>query len=203
MLQRLRTLALPLILALVPLASCSDTELVGIHIALTKDGSGTLTARALQASSAPGPAEARLQGVQWQARANLTSSQGAFRNLADVVLGAADDREVRFLLTDDEMPHLRVVLKRAPNLAWVQSLVPDEATRKQLAAVHDPNNKTREIATTIRLEVQLPETVVASGVEPAGRGIEATHERNRAYLILPVRSLLQPGDDLIWAVSWK
>ena len=47
------------------------------------------------------------------------------------------------------------------------------------------------------------DTVVASGVEPAGRGIEATHERNRAHLILPVRNLLQPGSDLIWDVSWK
>lgn len=190
-------------LAFLLLASCSDNELVGIHIALNKDGSGTVTARALQASSAPGPAEARMRGVQWQVRANLTSSQGTFRNLTDLVLGAADEREVRFLMTNEEMPHLRVVLKRAANLAWVQSLVPDEPTRRALAAVQDPNNKSKEIASTIRLEVQFPETVVSSGVEPAGRGIEATHERNRAYLIMPVRNLLQPGDDMIWDVSWK
>jgi hypothetical protein len=81
--------------------------------------------------------------------------------------------------------------------------VPDEPTRRALAAVQDPNNQSKEIAATIRLEVQFPDTVVSSGVEPAGRGIEATHERNRAHLILPVRNLLQPGSDLIWDVSWK
>ncbi len=187
-------------LAILLLASCSDSELVGIHITLAKDGSGTLTARALQATSAPGPAEARTRGVQWQMRANLTSSQGTFRSVADLALG---DREVRFVTTNEEMPHLRVILKRDRDLAWVQSLVPDQETRRALAKVHDPNSKAKEIADAIRIEVQFPDTVIASGVEPAGRGIEATHERNRAYLILPVSSLLQPGDDLIWDVSWK
>jgi hypothetical protein len=186
--------------ALLLLTACADAELVGIHIALTKDGSGTLTARALQATSAPGPAEARMQGVQWQVRANLWSSQGSFRSLSDLVLG---DREVRFLTTNEEMPHLRVIIKRGRDLAWVQALVPDQETRKALARVHDPNSKSREIADSIRLEVQFPDTVISSGVEPAGRGVEATHERNRAYLILPVQTLQQPGDDLVWAVSWK
>jgi len=194
----LRSRHIPITLLL--LAACSDTELVGIHIAISKDGSGTLTARALQAVSAPGPAEARTHGVQWQLRANLSSSQGTFHSVADLSLG---DREVRFMTTNDEMPHLRVILKRDKDLAWVQALVPDQKTRVALARVHDPNSKSREIADAIRLEVLFPDTVVASGVEPPGRGVEATHERNRAYLILPVASLLQPGEDLVWDVSWK
>lgn len=181
-------------------AACSDTELVGIHITLQKDGSGVLTARALQATNVPGSAEARVRGVQWQMRANLASSQGAFSSLGQLEFG---EDEVRFVASNDELPRLRVVLKRKKDLAWVSTLVPDEATRKTLAKVHDPRSKQKEIADSIRLEVEFPDQVVSSGVAPAGRGIEAQHERNRAYLILPVASLLADDEDLVWDVSWK
>lgn len=195
----MRTRWLPLCLFL--LTACADTELVGLHIHLSADGSGTLTARALQAASTPGPVEARTRGVQWQARANLSSSQGTFRSLADLAFG---DAELRFVTTQDQdLPHLRVVLQRKRELLWVQSLVPDAETRRALARVHDPSGKTKEIATAIRIEIEFPDTVVASGVQPAGRGIEATHERTRAYLILPVASMLEPADDLVWDISWK
>lgn len=180
--------------------ACSDTELVGLNIALAKDGSGTLTARSLQAASAPGPAEARTRGVQWQTRAVVTSSQGTFRSLSDLAFG---DGEVRFNVTNDEMPHLRVVLKRDRDLAWINTLVPDQATRKALARVHDPNGKADEIGDVLRIEVRFPDAVVASGVQPTGRGIEASHERNRAYLLLPVQKMLEPGEPLLWDISWK
>jgi hypothetical protein len=182
------------------LASCSDAELVGIHIALQKDGSGTMTARALQATAVPGPAESRAKGIEWQVRANLVSSQGTFASLASVELG---DREVRFLQSNEDMPRLRVVLQRKKDLAWVKTLVPDEATRKSLAKVHDPNSNRKEIADAIRFEVKLPEQVIASGVMPLGRGVEASHERNRAYLVLPVAAMLVEDEDLVWDVSWK
>lgn len=189
-----------LLVALSLLVACSDTELVGIHVTLQKDGSGVLTARALQPTNVPGPAEARLQGVQWQLRATLTSSQGSFASLAQLRLG---DDEVRFVASNDELPRLRVVIQRKKELAWVATLVPDEAMRRTLAKVHDPHSKQKEIADSIRLEVEFPEPVVSADVLPTGRGIEAQHERNRAYLILPVASLLTDDEDLVWDVSWK
>jgi hypothetical protein len=189
-----------LALALLLLASCSDSELVGVHIALRKDGSGTLTARALQASSIAGPAEPTLKGIDWQARASLVSSQGSFQNLGSVELG---EREVRFAPSNEDQPRLRVFLARNKDLAWVKALTPDETTRKSLAKVHDPNSKQKEIADTIRFEIRLPDQVISSGIAPTGRGIEAAHEQNRAYLVLPVATMLTEGDDLIWDISWK
>ena len=183
-------------------AACSDSELVGIHLKIAKDGSGTLTVRALQSSTTPGPGEMRAQGVQWQARAFLVSSQGAFHQVDDIAFGKDELRFKSGSKTDD-MPHLRVYVKRHPDLAWVQSLVPDQATRRDLARVHDPTGKTREIGDAIRLEVQVPDTVVSTGVQPAGRGIDTQHERNVAYLVLPVQNLLEKGDELVWDVSWK
>ncbi len=194
----LRTSSLVVILSL--LAGCADSELVGIHITLAKDGSGTLTARALQATATPGPAEAPTKGVSFQVRANLVSSQGTFQSLDSIELG---DREVRFVRTDSEMPGMRVFLRRNKDLAWVKALVPDEATRRSLAKVQDPNSKRNEIADAIRLEVQVPDQVIASGVAPQGRGVEAAHERNRAHLVLPVAAMLVEDEDLVWNVSWK
>lgn len=190
-----------LALALLPiLAACSDTELVGVHVRLAKDGSGTVTTRALQAATTPGSAEGKVRGVQWQVRADLMSSQGTFQKIEDLSFG---DGEVRFVMSHDDSPHLRVLVQRRPDLTWVQALTPDQVTRRSLAKVHDPSGKTREIGDAIRIEVVLPDTAISSGVQPAGRGIEAQHERNKAYLILPVQSLLEKGDELVWDLSWK
>lgn len=195
--MRLRCLlSFPLLL----LTACSGSELVGVHIAVGKDGSGTITTRSLQPSTAAGPAEALVRGADWKTRAALVSSQGTFRRLSELAFG---DGEVRFLSTDEDLPRLRVILRRGPQLAWVAGLTPGEKDRQDLAKVHDPSGKTREIGDVIRLEVQLPDTVISSGVAPSTRGVEADHERNRAHLLLPVDQLLSRGDDLVWDVTWK
>jgi hypothetical protein len=44
--------------------------------------------------------------------------------------------------------------------------------------------------------------VFGSDVRPTGRGIEAGNEGKRAYLLIPVRTGLEAGDDLEWTFSW-
>lgn len=190
-------------IALLPFAAfaaCSGSELVGIHVTLAADGSGTVTTRSLQRSTAAGPAESRIRGAEWRIRAAVVSSQGAFARITDLAFG---DGEIRFLASNDDLPRLRVILRRGPDLSWVPTLTPDAKTRQTLATVHDPTGRTREIGDTIRIEIDLPDTVVASGVQPTVRGVEAAHDRKRAYLSLPVDELLQRGDDLVWDISWK
>ena len=191
-----------LVMLLLWTSACSDNDLVGLHIDLREDGSGTLTARSLKATTGPGPTEGAAHGMQWRDRVNLSSSQGSFQDLSKVDFG---NGEVRFAVSENkDMPYLRVTIQRGPELSWVQSLVPiDGEIRRKLARVHDPSGKTKEVADTIHIEVQLPDAVVSSGITPAGRGIEASHERNRAYVLLPVKGLLQPGDELVWDISWK
>jgi hypothetical protein len=182
------------------LAACSDSELVGIHLRLDASGGGVITARALLEPQEAGPAEARTQGVTWKDRAALSSSQGTFAQVSELQFGG-----IRFLggLRRDEMPRLRVFVPRGPDVAWAKVLVPDLEGRRRSAKVYDPSLKTREIAGAIRIEVQFPDTVISSGVEPRGRGVEAVHERNRAWLIIPVTTAQDKGDDLVWDVSWK
>lgn len=193
-----RPLLLPLLLLL---PACSDPELVGIHVNLQRDGSGTVTTRALVATAAQSPAESKTQGITWSTRANLCCSQGTFRSLGEVKFG---DGELRFVAaTGDELPRLRVFVQRGPAAKWVQALVPDLEGRRAMAKVYDPSGKTKEIGDAIRIEIMVPGTVISSGVQPAGRGVDASHERNRAILVIPVATASEKGEELVFDLSWK
>lgn len=192
-----RTLLLWLLPAF--LAACSDAELVGVHVRLEADGSGVITSRTLVEGKEPGPAEAVAAAVTFTERASLSLSQGTFKNLGEVRFG-----ELRFSgdVRNPERPGVRVHLERGADKKWVQALVPSAEARKKLAKVYDPTGKQREIAGSIQLELQLPGTVVSSGVLPQARGVEAAHERNRATLVIPVATALEKGDELVWDINW-
>lgn len=186
---------------LVLFAACSGSELVGVHVALQKDGSGLVTIRALVESTGQSPAEVRSQGVAWTTRASLVCSQGTFQQIQDLKLGDGGLRFVSQL--GDDRPALRIYVQRGPAAAWVRSLVPEQQVRRVMAKVYDPTGRTTEIGDTLRLEVALPTDVVTSGVLPGGRGIEAGREGKRAFLLIPVRTALEAGDELVWDVSWR
>ena len=77
-----------LLLWLLPLlASCSGSEIVGLHIAVQPDGSAAITARALMESATPSHAEVLGTGVMWGRRAALTYTQGTVAKLEDLGFG--------------------------------------------------------------------------------------------------------------------
>ena len=195
-----RSLSL-LFLLLTSLCACSGGELVGVYINLEKDGSGKLTTRALVEPKADGASELRVGGVEWTGRAALVSRQGTFTRLGDVALAGTG---VRFSTpATDDRPSLRVYVQRGPGAEWVRSLVPEETARRAMARIYDPTGKTTDIGDTIRLEIAVPSDVVTSGVLPAGRGLEAAREGRRAYLLIPVRTALETGEELVWDISWR
>ncbi|HEX5053576.1 MAG TPA: hypothetical protein VFZ65_17490 [Planctomycetota bacterium] len=197
----MRSLTALLALAASALTSCTGGELVGIHVALQKDGSGIVTARMLVEPATAGPAESRAEGVEWQKnRAALQCSQGTFQQLRDLKLGNGGITFSAEL--SDPRPNLRVFLERGPNTEWVKALVPDQAARRTMAKVYDPTGRTAEIGDTLRIEINVPGKVFASGVRPTGRGVEAAYEGQRAYLLIPVRAALEAGDRFEWSVSW-
>lgn len=182
------------------LTSCSGGELVGVHLTLSKDGSGTITTRALMPSSQTSPAETRAKGVTWDVRAALVSSQGSFDAIGSVSLG---DGEVTFApQLDGDRPGLRVMLQRGPNCKWIEALVPDEAARKRMAKAYDPSGRTKEIGDVLRIEIAAPGSVITSGVLPTGRGVQADRDGNNAVLLLPVRTALKDGNPFAWDISW-
>jgi hypothetical protein len=193
----------PLILAALltlSLASCSGGELVGVHVSLHKDGSGLVTLRGLFEPTTTGAGEAKAQAVTWTSRAGVTCTQGKFDKINDLQIG---DGGIRFSaqLADDR-PNVRVFVRRGPDAAWITALVPDQSKRQAMAQIYDPTGRTKEIGDVLRLEVSVPGEVFGSDVRPTGRGIEAGNEGKRAYLLIPVRTGLEAGDDLEWTFSW-
>src|SRR5690606_38158638 len=93
-------------LLLATLCACSGGELVGVHLKLAADGSGTITTRTLTSEAKATDAETRAKGVNWTIRAALVHSQGSFAKIDAVTLG---DDEVSFLpQLDGDRPGLRV-----------------------------------------------------------------------------------------------
>ena len=182
------------------LAACSGGELVGIHLQLAGDGSGTVTTRALMSPNEVGQAETRATGAKWVTRAALVASQGTFDKIEDLKFG---DASLTFIpQLDGERPGLRVHLKRGPGTAWIEALVPDQATRRKLAQAYDPTGRTNDIADVLRIEIVAPDEVITSGALPTGRGVVAEKENKRAYLLLPVRTAIEAGEDFVWEISW-
>lgn len=193
----LTSFLLPLLLAT---TACSGGELVGVHVALAKDGSGTVTVRSLAPQDKATAAEAAAKGASWQVRAALVSSQGRFDKIADLKLA---DGEISFSpQLDGERPGLRVTVRRGPTVRWLGQLTPEKGTRETLAKAYDPTGRTREIGDVVRLEVEAPGQVITSGVLPTGRGVEADRDGAKAILLLPVRTAREAGDDFVWDISW-
>lgn len=194
-------LAAPLAaLLLALLAGCSGDALVGVHVDLTADGSGTLTTRALVEDARANDAENRTTGTTWELRASLVSSQGRFADIAQVALG---DGDVTFApQLGGDRPGLRVTIARGADCKWIETLVPDREARQKLAKAYDPSGRTRELADLIRFEVRTPGRVVTSGVLPSGRGVESDRDGKRATLLLPVRTAREAGDAFVWDISW-
>ena len=196
----MRTLLLLASFLVLCLPSCSGGELVGVHVTLEKDGSGVVTVRGLFEPTTAGAAEAKAQAVTWKSRAGVACSQGTFTQINDLKLGNGGIRFVAELA--DDRPSVRVFLQRGPDAEWLEALVPDQAARQAMAKVYDPTGRTKEIGDVVRVEVTVPGQVFASGVRPGGRGIEAAHEGKRAYLLIPVRTGLEAGEELEWSFSW-
>jgi len=195
--QNRRTVrALLLSLLALPMASCSDADVVGAHLNLQADGSGRATLRSLLPTEDPGPAEATAKGVQFERRARLHSSDGRFADIAEVELGGITFQR-------DGQHSLRVTLPRGPDVQWPGVLAPAPDAQGDTARTFDPDASVRNLGSTIRLVIEVPGTIVSLGCFPVARGVEWDKEKRRASLWVPVRTALQDADELVWDISWK
>ena len=200
----MRSIPTALCLLLLPLlCACGGGELVGVHVALGADGAGTVTVRALAPSTTAPKAAAAARGAQWKVHAQLVSSQGSFQKIQELDLG---DGGITFSpQLGGDRPGLRVRIRRGADAAWVSQLTPERAQRQALASAYDPTGRTSEVGDVIRLEVRAPGRVLASGVLPTGRGVEADRDGDKAVLLLPARTARTDKDgdgDFVWDISW-
>lgn len=182
-------------------AACSGNEIVGIHIALQKEGPALVTTRALVDGPQPSPIEVIATGASWSKRAALVHSRGEVAKLED--LRFADDSLKFSPRLDAEPRTLRVRLQRGATAGWVRALTPVQSKRRELAAIYDPRGKTPEVGDVVRLEIAGLTDANSSSVLPSARGVEAGRDGTRAWLVLPVETILDGGEELVWDISWK
>jgi hypothetical protein len=181
---------------LLALGACNDTDVVGMHIALSASGSGSITTHSLQIPNTPGPAEQGIRRVDWQERVGLFSSRGSFKDITEVRIS-----EIRFQL---DGRHLTVTIPRGQGVEWYKTLAPaSEEERQRAAKTFDPTGKAKSVGTTVKIEIELPGAAVAVGFFPANvRGVETAKDKNKVTAWLPLRALRQEGDDFRWEVTW-
>lgn len=182
-------------------AGCAGNEIVGIHIALQKDGPALVTTRALVDAPQPSPIEVVATGVTWGKRAALVHSRGEVMKLEDLRFG--DDGLKFFPRLDGEPRTLRVRVQRGTTAGWVRALTPAQGKRRELAAIYDPRGKTPEVGDVVRLEIAGLTDANSSSVLPSARGVEAGRDGRSAWLVLPVETILEGGEELVWDISWK
>jgi hypothetical protein len=180
-------------------ASCSDSDVIALRLQVNSDLSGTITASALAIPDAPGGVEGSFRGVEWTDRAVLACQRGRFSDLRMLTF---EDLKFRVSVSE-EMPRLRVILPRGDDARWFRVLAPPREQRRRVAETFDPTGELRDPAGSIKLELTLPGPVIASGVAPRGRGVEADRTKQTATLIVPVDAALAGGEALVWDVSWR
>ena len=184
------------IATLLALGACSDSDVIGVYINLAESRSGSITTHSLGVPKIAGPAETEIKAVSWGQRANLFSSAGTFQDISNLRIG-----EVRF---DVQGTHLKVILPRGPEVRWYRSFAPSAIEQEQAALTFDPTGKAKNVGTIVKFEVNVPGTILSSGVFPQGiRNVSAEHAKANATLWVPLRAMRENGDELIWSVAWK
>ncbi len=189
------------LLAVVSLGGCDETDLVAIRIRLREDLGGTVTTSALAQPTADGAIQAQSHGAAWESRVDVACAAGRFDKLSDLKLA-----DLSFIAGEagDGLYFIKVVLPRGENAQWPRALVPlstEERTRASSAI--DPSGKSKSIGSVIKLEIELPRAVVSSGLTGKTRGTKATSEAEVATLVIPLETAMTAGESMTWHLTWQ
>lgn len=183
------------------LAACDETDAVAIRIHLHDDFSGQMTTSNVALMPAESQLQQATQGVEWQSRAEILCSAGRFSSLSalklsDITLSSGDG--------GDGLAFVRVALPRGEAAKWHKVMIPLSAEeRTSAAAALDPENRTKNIASSIKIEIELPSNVVGNGLTGRVRGIKLKDEGATATLIVPLDVAQSAGDPIVWHLTWQ
>ena len=174
---------------------------MAIRIHLHDDFSGQVTTSNVALMPAESPLQQATQGVEWQSRAEILCSAGRFSSLsalkiAYIALSSGDG--------GDGLAFVRVSLPRGEAAKWSKVMSPMTAEERASAtAALDPENKTKNVASSIKVEIELPGNVVGNGLTGRVRGIKLKDEGATATLIVPLDVAQTAGDPIVWHLTWQ
>lgn len=190
-----------LLVSLLMLPACDETDAVAVRIRLRDDFSGTVRTSGLVMPAEEGAIQRESQGVTWSNRVDIACSNGTFTSIeslriADIEFGAGG--------ADQAIGFARVVLPRGEAAKWAKTFVPlDSNQRKEAAGALDPSGRSKEVGATIKIEVELPAAVIGNGLTGKTRGTKVSAEGATATLIVPIDSVASETEPIVWHLTWS
>jgi hypothetical protein len=183
------------------LSACDETDAVAVRIRLRDDFSGQVTTSNVALMPAESPLQQSTQGVEWQSRVEILCGAGHFAALsavkmADIDLSSGEGSE--------GLAFARVSLPRGEAARWHKLLVPLTAEERASSALAiDPSGRTKNVASTIKIEIELPSAVVGNGLTGRAHGIKVKAEGSTATLVVPLDVAQSAGDPIVWHLTWQ
>jgi hypothetical protein len=201
MLRSPRALAVLALLAPLTLGACDESDAVSVHLRLRADFQGTITTSGLVAAAGPNRVESASTGAAFDDRAEVAAASGRFAALNGLKVG-----DIAFAAgeADEGFRFIKVTLPQGAAAQWPNLFVPlDEAARLKAAGALDPSGKSKDVGTSLKIEIELPGAVIGNGVQGKVRGTKFTSEGAIATLIVPVQAARGATEPLVWHLTWQ
>ncbi len=182
------------------LGGCDESDLTSIRVTLDADGSGTIRVSSVAMPAEPNAIERASTGAAWSNRVNINVSTGQFTSISHLVVG-----EITFAadVTDQGMGHLEVVVPLGPDTRWMTTILPmSDQHRAGPAWPFDYTGKVKSLGSALKVVIELPSDIVASGVTTEIPGVSASSKKNTATLTVPVDADMPGGDSIRWHLTW-
>jgi hypothetical protein len=198
--MNLRTTA-AVLLPLLALPACDETDAVAVRIRLRDDLSGTVRTSGLVVPAEGHAVERETQGVTWGTRVDVACASGTFTSVESLRVA---DIEFAAGIQNEYVGFARVVVPRGEAVRWAKTFVPLDATqRREAAGALDPSGRSVEVGATIKIEVELPAAVIGNGLTGKTRGVKVSAEGAIATLVVPLETIHQGTEPMIWHLTWQ
>jgi len=190
-----------LLVPLLMLPACDETDAVAVRIRLRDDFSGTVRTSGLVLPAEEGAIQRESQGVTWSNRVDIACANGTFTSIESLKIA---DIEFAAGGADQAIGFARVVIPRGEAVRWPHAFVPlDSAQRKEAASALDPSGRSLEVGATIKIELELPAAVIGNGLTGKTRGTKVSAEGAIATLVVPLDSVAKETEPIVWHLTWQ
>jgi hypothetical protein len=210
MTPHLRNIRLCVFTAIVLIAAlstgCDEEQLGAINITLQKDLSGNIHLVVPEAGPISRQVSNRTQGIQLQSTATIESRSGEFENVNALDIGG-----ITFDATilDGGFAIVRVTIPTQSDAEWMRMFTLMNAEDRAHASEALPIKvDSKTLGTLVKISIELPGTVVSSGVK--GIGGTNSFKRSKASLMLDTitiqnhaASISGSPKPLVWHVTWE
>lgn len=199
--------------AMMTLSACDERDASSLRLDLKDDLSGNVVASGLVAPKQPAAVETGTTGggVEWSGRAGVMVSRGSFKKIDDLNIGGITFQTIdagSVATTGVLRPRLiKVSIPRGADVKWPALFAgasdDERASAQRVLSTEADGSPNTDLGTSLKITVSIPGKVISSGIALRARGLSAEKDATTATLIMPVELAKQPGEPLVWHISWE